>query len=123
MAVALSNPYTNNAQLSVLEQDVLWEYAKLGDKIKRIASLARSAAEIPNETLLAELRTLEKKMGLVLTLFKASVWAVIVDSQAAAEAADQALIADEKPQLGRGSFERNQGRRWIEDDDSMKDER
>lgn len=27
---------TNNAQLSSLEQDVLWEYAKLGDKIKRV---------------------------------------------------------------------------------------
>ncbi len=70
---------------------MLWEYAKLGDKIKRvsyrsnarfglptfdllqIANLARLTAESPNEPLLAELRTLEKKMGLVLTLVSQSL--------------------------------------------------
>ena len=106
----------------------------------KIASVARSTAEIPNEPLLAELRTLEKKMGLVLTLvnisfhnkyvdltmnfqFKASVWAVIVDSQAAAEAAEQALVAQEKPEVGQGSFERQQGRYWEGDDNSVVDDR
>lgn len=34
----------------------------------QISNLARLTAEDPNEALLAELRTLEKKMGLVLTL-------------------------------------------------------
>lgn len=29
----------SNEQLSSLEQDVLWEYAKLGDKIKRVSLL------------------------------------------------------------------------------------
>ncbi|TYJ55397.1 hypothetical protein B9479_003900 [Cryptococcus floricola] len=86
MSVQTTNPYANNGQLSSLEQDVLWEFAKLSDKVKRAAALSRNVAEAPNESLLAELRTLEKRMGLVLTLVQASVWAVIVDSQAAEEA-------------------------------------
>ncbi|WVQ78359.1 hypothetical protein IAT38_000444 [Cryptococcus sp. DSM 104549] len=83
------NPYANHSQLSTLEADVLWEFAKLNDKIKRASALARETAENPNESLLAELRSLEKRMGLVLTLVQASVWAVIVDSQAAEEARAQ----------------------------------
>ncbi|WWC89896.1 uncharacterized protein L201_004825 [Kwoniella dendrophila CBS 6074] len=86
MSVNTVNPYANNNQLSTLEQDVLWEFAKLNDKVKRASNLARLTAESPNEALLAELRTLEKRMGMVLTLFKASVWAVIVEAQAAEEA-------------------------------------
>lgn len=35
----------------------------------------------PNEQLLQQLRQLEQKMGLVLTLYKASVWSVIMDEQ------------------------------------------
>ncbi|ORX40785.1 DASH complex subunit Dad3-domain-containing protein [Kockovaella imperatae] len=76
------NPYANNSQLSSLEQEVLWEYVKLSDKIKRISNLAKETAETPNESLLTELRDLEKKMGLVLTLFKASVWTVVNDREA-----------------------------------------
>ncbi|WRT67252.1 uncharacterized protein IL334_004219 [Kwoniella shivajii] len=86
MTINTVNPYASNNQLSTLEQDVLWEFAKLNDKVKRASNLARLTAESPNESLLSELRTLEKRMGLVLTLFQASVWAVIVDMQAAEEA-------------------------------------
>lgn len=38
-----------------------------------ISNLARLTAEDPNESLLAELRVLEKKMGLVLTLVSARI--------------------------------------------------
>jgi hypothetical protein len=31
------NTSANNEHLTSLEQDVLWEYAKLGDKIKRVS--------------------------------------------------------------------------------------
>lgn len=31
------SPSANHDQLSPLEQDVLWEYAKLGDKLKRVS--------------------------------------------------------------------------------------
>ncbi|KAL1412505.1 hypothetical protein Q8F55_000251 [Vanrija albida] len=71
------NPYANNSQLSELESDVLWEYAKLGDKIRRITALAKDAAENPNERLLADLRELEKSMKLVITLYRTSVWMII----------------------------------------------
>jgi len=39
-------------------------------------------SEGPDQTLLAQLRVLERKMGLVLTLYKASVWAVINEQPA-----------------------------------------
>jgi len=34
-------------------------------------------SETPDEAMLKRLRILERKMGLVLTLFKASVWGVV----------------------------------------------
>ncbi|OCF55742.1 DASH complex subunit DAD3 [Kwoniella mangroviensis CBS 10435] len=86
MSINAVNPYANNNHLSTLEQDVLWEFAKLNDKVKRASNLAKLTAESPNEALLAELRTLEKRMGMVLTLFQASVWGVLQESQAAEEA-------------------------------------
>ncbi|WVQ98846.1 hypothetical protein IAU59_005977 [Kwoniella sp. CBS 9459] len=85
MSVNAVNPYANNDQLSSLEQDVLWEFAKLNDKVKRAANLAQLTAESPNESLLEELRKLERRMGLVLTLFSSSVWGVLNDAQAAEE--------------------------------------
>jgi len=66
-----TNPYQLHPSLTPVEADVLWEYAKLAQHIKLLL------AEKPDEILLARLRVLEKKMGLVLTLFKASVWGVI----------------------------------------------
>ena len=98
----------------------------------KIANLARLTAESPNEAVLAELRTLEKKMGLVLTLvrrgrhdhcrgaesfrvlqFKASVWAVIVDSQAAAE-------AEEARAMERARRD-ERDERWTDEGDSRSD--
>nr|ODN88003.1 DASH complex subunit DAD3 [Cryptococcus depauperatus CBS 7841] len=89
MSLNTTNPYANNSQLTSTEKDVLWEYAKLSDKIKRAASLARETTKSPNESLLDELRVLEKRMGLVLTLVQASVWAFIVDTQAAGDSQQQ----------------------------------
>jgi len=71
------NPYRDHPSLSALEAEVLWEYAKLAYHIKLLSSQAHKLTEEPDETLLPRLRVLEKKMGLVLTLFKASVWGVI----------------------------------------------
>jgi len=86
----MDNPYHNHPNLSVLESEVLAEYAKLAHHLRTITRLL---AQQPDSALLANLRTLEKKMGLVLTLvraihfsvfphltyskFKASVWGVI----------------------------------------------
>ena len=54
-------------------QDQAREYdlvngVKLRSNRKQIANLARLTAESPNDQLLSDLRALEKKMGLVLTL-------------------------------------------------------
>jgi len=71
------NPYEAHPSLSPLEADVLWEYAKLSQHVKELTAQTRRLSEAPDENLLARLRVLERKMGLVLTLFKASVWGVI----------------------------------------------
>jgi DASH complex subunit DAD3 len=71
------NPYEGHLGLSQLEADVLWEYAKLAQHVKLVTLKTRSLSEQPDQSMLARLRVLEQKMGLVLTLFKASVWGVI----------------------------------------------
>ncbi|KAG6814556.1 hypothetical protein H0H92_000084 [Tricholoma furcatifolium] len=93
--VFLSNPYESHPSLSTVEAEVLWEYAKLAQHVKlvradtdqlidskrllniKVTQKTRLLSEEPDQTMLARLRVLEKKMGLVLTLFKASVWGVI----------------------------------------------
>ncbi|KAI0362483.1 hypothetical protein OH77DRAFT_1500170 [Trametes cingulata] len=72
-----TNPYEGHPNLSELEAEVLWQYAKLSQNIKELIAETRRVSEAPDEKLLKQLRALEVKMGLVLTLFKASVWAVI----------------------------------------------
>ncbi|KAI0703552.1 DASH complex subunit Dad3-domain-containing protein [Cytidiella melzeri] len=76
-AVHRTNPYEGHPSLSKLEAEVLWEYARLAQNLKELTAETRRLGEAPDETLLKRLRALEMKMGLVLTLFKASVWAVI----------------------------------------------
>lgn len=77
-----ANPYEGQPGLSELEADVLWQYARLAQNVKELVAETRRLSEAPDETLLKRLRTLEMKMGLVLTLFKASVWAVINEQPA-----------------------------------------
>jgi len=72
-----TNPYESHPNLTQTEAEVLWEYAKLSQHIKILVAKTRQLSEEPDRTLLSQLRVLETKMGLVLTLFKASVWGVI----------------------------------------------
>ncbi|KAF6764031.1 DASH complex subunit Dad3-domain-containing protein [Ephemerocybe angulata] len=76
------NPYESHPNLRPVEAEVLWEYAKLAQHVKSLSQKTRALHEEPDKTMLARLRVLEKKMGLVLTLFKASVWGVINDQPA-----------------------------------------
>jgi DASH complex subunit DAD3 len=93
----------------------------------QIAGLAKLTSESPNESLLAELRELEKKMGLVLTLvsawddlparaalinlqFTASVWAVLMEHRQAAE--DEEARAREQQAAADVSYD---DRDWSED--------
>ncbi|KII88089.1 hypothetical protein PLICRDRAFT_611382 [Plicaturopsis crispa FD-325 SS-3] len=76
-AIFDTNPYESHPALTQTQADVLWEYAKLSRHINSLTAETRRLSEVPDEGLLARLRVLERKMGLVLTLFKASVWGVI----------------------------------------------
>ncbi|KAF9482826.1 hypothetical protein BDN70DRAFT_990885 [Pholiota conissans] len=73
------NPYESHPSLTQLEATALWEYAKLAYNVRTVTQKTRQLNEEPDKVMLAKLRILEKKMGLVLTLFKASVWGVIND--------------------------------------------
>ncbi|EJU03545.1 hypothetical protein DACRYDRAFT_114925 [Dacryopinax primogenitus] len=91
-AVLVQNPYASHPQLSSLEGEVLWEYAKTARLIRKLSGITKELGGRSNESLLAQLRVLERKMGLVLTLFKASVWAVIVEG----EEAEQEMLAKQQ---------------------------
>ncbi|KAF9500814.1 hypothetical protein BDN71DRAFT_1486252 [Pleurotus eryngii] len=80
--ILTTNPYESHPSLSPLEAEVLWEYAKLAHHVKLATQKTRALAEQPDQRMLPQLRDLEKKMGLVLTLFKASVWGVINEQPA-----------------------------------------
>ncbi|KAH0830720.1 DASH complex subunit Dad3-domain-containing protein [Lanmaoa asiatica] len=82
------NPYESHPALSTTEAELLWEYAKLAQHIKDLTATAKQLSEQPNHNLLVRLRVLERKMSLVLTLFKASVWGVI-NEQAATDLSGQ----------------------------------
>ncbi|KZT59892.1 hypothetical protein CALCODRAFT_493152 [Calocera cornea HHB12733] len=90
--VLVQNPYASHQALSPLEGEVLWEYARTAGLIRKLSGIAKDLGGRPNEELLSQLRVLERKMGLVLTLFKASVWAVIVEG----EEAEQEMLAKEE---------------------------
>ena len=81
------NPYETHPGLSPLEAEVLWEYAKLAQNLKlvrpdhlyefrpfqrafKVTAKTRKLSEEPDQLLLTRLRSLEKKMGLVLTLVR-----------------------------------------------------
>ncbi|KAJ7461555.1 DASH complex subunit Dad3-domain-containing protein [Mycena latifolia] len=81
--VFAENPYANQASLSPIEKEVLWEYAKLAENLKQLKQKTRNLTEQPDTLLLARLRAVENKMGLILTLFKASVWGVINEQNVA----------------------------------------
>ncbi|KAF9246366.1 DASH complex subunit Dad3-domain-containing protein [Melanogaster broomeanus] len=77
-----ANPYESHPGMTTNEAEVLWEYAKLAQHIKDLTTRTKELSEQPDQNLLARLRVLERKMGLVFTLFKASVWGVINEQPA-----------------------------------------
>ncbi|KAI9466353.1 DASH complex subunit Dad3-domain-containing protein [Lactarius psammicola] len=85
------NPYEDHPSLSPLETEVLWEYAKLNQHIKDLVVQTRTLNKTHEGTTLERLRVLERKMGLVLTLFKASVWGVMSDQSFSAHPQDDSV--------------------------------
>lgn len=84
-----SNPYAPSAvnELSKLEAEVLGEYARMSDNLERLTSITNKLASSQPEIMHA-IVPLEKKLGMVLTLFKASVWATYVAQEAREEQAE-----------------------------------
>lgn len=86
------NPYENNPRLTKTEAEVLWEYAKLNQRLKivsvsdllifRVSPLnpffhqmiteTKRLSQLPEEHLLKDLRDVETKIGFVLTLVRPS---------------------------------------------------
>jgi len=88
------NPYQGHPQLTQLEADVLYEYSTLAKHVKDLCIRTRELAESPDKELLSQLRVLERKMGLVMTLFKASWWGHI-SAAAQDDNGDQTIAADQ----------------------------
>ncbi|KAF8136527.1 DASH complex subunit Dad3-domain-containing protein [Boletus edulis] len=88
MSVFDQNPYDAHPALASTEADLLWEYAKLAQHIKDLTATTKLLSEQPDQHLLGRLRVLERKMSLVLTLFKASVWGVINEQAASTDLFD-----------------------------------
>ncbi|CAK9780118.1 hypothetical protein CC85DRAFT_283688 [Cutaneotrichosporon oleaginosum] len=112
MSINTTNPYAGHPQLSPLEAEVLWEYAKLADKVKRITALVRQTLDKPNSRLLEELRELEKEMKLVLTMYRAAVYNV-TQAEEMREAEREAAAA--KAALQEQSRERSPGTNWEDE--------
>lgn len=98
-SAAFQNPYDGHRSLTLSEQELLGEYARLSATTRRVratrlrAQVAQLSTELSSSTLhnhvLSELRAIERKMGLVLTLFKASVWAIVMQQSDADEEAQE----------------------------------
>jgi len=67
--------------LSPLEQDVLDEYERLADNMKKLAGLLDAMAGAPSIEILDGLRQLERKTSLVFTLLKASVYSIVLQQE------------------------------------------
>jgi len=96
------NPYEGHPALTPLQAQILSEYAKLNRSLKSATALTAEINEARNDELLAQLRALEKQMGLVLTLFKASVWSYyrsqgLAEDGEEEEEEDGSLLHDREP--------------------------
>ncbi|GAA5840177.1 hypothetical protein JCM3766R1_004119 [Sporobolomyces carnicolor] len=69
---------TSSPQLLItkLEQEVLDEYALVSRNLDEMSAVVQRLSTVQPH-LLNELRPLERKLGLVFTLFKASVWSIL----------------------------------------------
>ncbi|KAH7040127.1 DASH complex subunit Dad3, partial [Microdochium trichocladiopsis] len=67
--------------LTPLEQEVLDEYERLADNMRRLASVLDAMADRPTTEILDGLRELERKTSLVFTLLKASVYSIVLQQE------------------------------------------
>ncbi|KAK4221789.1 DASH complex subunit Dad3-domain-containing protein [Podospora fimiseda] len=67
--------------LTPTEQEVLEEYERLAENMKKLASLLDNLASNPTVEILDGLRELERKTSLVFTLLKASVYSIVLQQE------------------------------------------
>ncbi|KAI1269641.1 DASH complex subunit Dad3 [Xylariaceae sp. FL1019] len=75
------NPLLSPPELSPLEQEVLEEYERLAENMKKLASVLDDMASRPTTEILDGLRELERKTSLVFTLLKASVYSIVLQQE------------------------------------------
>ncbi|PKS09727.1 hypothetical protein jhhlp_004348 [Lomentospora prolificans] len=75
------NPLSSPPELTPLEQEVLEEYERLAENMKKLASLLGDLADRPSTDILDGLRDLERKTSLVFTLLKASVYSIVLQQE------------------------------------------
>ncbi|KAK0635131.1 DASH complex subunit Dad3-domain-containing protein [Bombardia bombarda] len=68
-------------ELSPVEQEVLEEYERLAENMKKLASILDNLATRPTTEILDGLRELERKTSLVFTLLKASVYSIVLQQE------------------------------------------
>lgn len=72
-----SNPLLN-PDLTPLEQEVLDEYERLAENMKKLGYLLDNLADAPTTRITDGLRGLERSTSLVFTLLKASVYSILL---------------------------------------------
>ncbi|KAF6819976.1 dash complex subunit dad3 [Colletotrichum sojae] len=68
-------------ELTPLEGEVLEEYEKLADNMKKLATTLEELSSSPSTEILDGLRELERKTSLVFTLLKASVYSIVLQQE------------------------------------------
>ncbi|RYP23258.1 hypothetical protein DL765_001167 [Monosporascus sp. GIB2] len=75
------NSLLSPPELSPLEQEVLEEYERLAENMKKLATILDAMADRPTTEILDGLRELERKTSLVFTLLKASVYSIVLQQE------------------------------------------
>merc|ERR1712000_752338 len=68
-------------ELTPLQQEVLEEYERLAENMKKLASTLDDLASNPTAEIMDGLRDLERKTSLAFTLLKASVYSIVLQQE------------------------------------------
>ncbi|CAO1617312.1 unnamed protein product [Parajaminaea phylloscopi] len=123
-AASFHNPYLGHRNLTASEAHLLGEYYRLSQTLKRIIAMSGTlSATKPHAQVLDSLRLTERKMGLVITLFKASVWSIMMEQGEKEKAREEArrLLEDEREQEAAWREQEEAARRGGYDDEPLDD--
>lgn len=65
--------------MTPLESEIIEKYQKLVQNLQTLNTRIQAMGQTPTSQVLDNLRIVERKTGLVFTLFKSSVWAILAD--------------------------------------------